>query len=314
MNWLLKNLWLKIIAFVMGLILWIHVATEKTYNYDLRLPITEVMVKPGLALSKEPPDSLLVTVSADGKQLLRYRWRRQGVRINASQYQAGRYTMTLSTMNTFLVNQTDEVTLDEVISPISIPLEIDAQATEEVDIRPQLEIMPDDGFAIGRQIEIEPPQATVIGPRSLLPEIDRIDTEERLLEGLRSTVTIRLALLPPPRWGFRLAPDSVTVTIPVVPVKTRVFEDIPIIVLNAPPDSVTEAQPGAVSLQITGPPTEIDLLNRNALSASVDYRAADSMGRARVRVESPPKFTLKDVSVDTIQIITLPSDTTATEN
>ena len=304
MKWLLNNLGLKITAFVMGLLLWVHVATEKTYNYDLRLPITEIMLKPGLALAKEPPDSLMVAVSATGKQLLRRRWRDQGLRINASQYQVGRYALTVSTVNTFLVNQLDPVSLDEVISPTSIPLEIDVEGTAEVPIVPSVEPEPDEGFAIGREITADPPSATVIGPRSLLSEITSIATEERVLEGLRSSVTIRLGLIPPPHFGFQLQPDTVTVTIPVVPVKTRVYEDLPVVVLNAPPGVPATCKPSAVNLEITGPPVDIDLLNRNALSASVDFRATDSAGYAPLKIEYPPKFQLKKASADRVRIMT----------
>lgn len=307
MKWLLNNFWLKIIAFIMGLLLWIHVATEKTYNYELRLPVTEVMLKPGLALSKEPPDSILVAVAASGKQLLRRQWRQQGLRINASQFQAGRYSMTLSTANTFLANQTDPVALDEVVSPVSVPLEIDVEATEDVAIEHAVETVPDDGFAIGRQIVVEPASAKLIGPRSLLSEITRIETESRQLEGLRSTVSVRLALISPPRYGFHIEPDSVTVTIPVVPVKTRVFSDLPVIILNAPPDTSVSADPNSLNVEITGPPDDIDLLNRNALSVSVDYRKRDDDGLAPVKVESPPKFSLRKASSDSVRLVVSPN-------
>jgi len=302
MKWLLNNLGLKITAFIMGLLLWIHVATEKTYNYDLRLPITEIMLKPGLALAKEPPESLLVAVSATGKQLLRRRWREQGLRINASQYQAGRYALTVSSVNTFLVNQLDPVSLDEVISPTSIPVEIDVEGMADVPIVPSIEPEPDEGFAIGREIIVEPASAAVIGPRSLLSEITTIATEERVLEGLRSNVTVRLELVPPPHFGFQLQPDTVMVTIPVVPVKTRVYEAVPIVVLNAPPDTPATCEPSVVDLEITGPPVDIDLLNRNALSASVDFRAADSIGFATLKIEYPPKFQLKKASADRVRL------------
>ncbi len=40
MKSLLENFWLKIVALIMGLLLWFHVATEKIYNYEVRVPIS----------------------------------------------------------------------------------------------------------------------------------------------------------------------------------------------------------------------------------------------------------------------------------
>ena len=110
MNWLLKNFWLKVVAFTLGMMVWVHVATEKTYNYEFRLPVTEITVGEGLALSQPPPDSLIVSATASGKQLLRSRWRLEGLRINATQYQAGRFNVNLTTQNISLVYQLADVT------------------------------------------------------------------------------------------------------------------------------------------------------------------------------------------------------------
>ena len=55
----------------MGFLIWFHVVTEKEYSYELRMPVTEITLQDGLTLSKKPPDSLLVAVTATGKQLLR---------------------------------------------------------------------------------------------------------------------------------------------------------------------------------------------------------------------------------------------------
>src|SRR3989304_9339473 len=106
---LLHNFWLKIMALVMGLLVWLHVATEKTYEYELKLPITHVALKDSLTLSRQPPDSLLVAVSANGKQLLRRKWRDRGLRVNASQYRPGRFTLSFSTENTSLAGPSSDV-------------------------------------------------------------------------------------------------------------------------------------------------------------------------------------------------------------
>ncbi len=302
MKWLLNNFWLKVVAFAAGLLVWFHVATEKSYDFDITLPVTEIALKDQLALSKEPPDSLFVSVSATGKQLLRHEWRDRGVRINATQYQAGRYSLSLSKLNTFLVYTEDLISLDEVISPVTVPLEIDVESASSVKVVPDLDVSADEGFAIGQELVVVPPTVRLTGPRSKVGLITSLPTEPKKLGGLKNPVTMRLALIPPKGFGFHLAPDSVTVTVPVVPVKTRVYEDIPVVVFNAPPDVVVTTDPKVVRLEIIGPPDDIDLLNRNALTASVDYRRQNTENRAGIKVDCPPNFRLKRASDQSVHI------------
>ena len=303
MNWFFKNFWLKIIAFVMGLLVWFHVATEKTYNYELRLPVTEIMLGDELSLSEAPPDSLLVSVSATGKQLLRRNWRKEGLRVNATQYRAGRHNMALARANTSLVYTDDIMSLDEIIAPASIALEIDEKVTKSVRVEPDLDVTADDGFAVGQELMVVPEEVALIGPRSRLGRITEVSTERRRLSGVRNPVTIEVALVAPEGFGFELQPDSVRVTIPVVPVKTRVYEDIPVVVFNAPPLVKVATDPVSLRVEITGPPEDIDLLNRNALTLSVDYRQMDASLKAAVKVDLPPGFSLKRLNRDSVIIL-----------
>jgi YbbR domain-containing protein len=303
MKWLWQNFWLKIIAFGMGLLVWIHVATEKTYNYDIRLPIAEIQLNDGLALSRVPPDSLRVSVTATGKQLLRRTWRELGVRINASQFEVGRHALNLTTGNTFLVYTSQFMSLDEIISPTTIQLEVDDEASTQVPVKADFEITADEGFAVGQNLIIVPEQVTLTGPESRLDRISEVMTEPRRLTGIRNPVTIDVALVTPSGFGYRLRPDSARVTVPVVPVKTRVYEGVPVVVFNAPPLVRVATEPSSLRVEITGPPEDIDLLNRNALTLSVDYRHINASSRAAVKVDLPPGFGLKRLSEDSVLIM-----------
>ncbi len=120
-----EHLWIKIIAILLGLLLWFHVATEKIYTYQLYLPISDIILADGLTLSTNPPDSLMVTVSATGKQLMRKKWRDRGLRIIASQFDMGKHNIPLNTSNTFISSPTSDVMLEEILSPSNINISVD---------------------------------------------------------------------------------------------------------------------------------------------------------------------------------------------
>ncbi|MEW6051932.1 MAG: YbbR-like domain-containing protein [Candidatus Zixiibacteriota bacterium] len=303
MKWLIDNFWLKLVALAMGLLIWLHVATEKMYNYELRLPVTKVDLKENHTLASPPPDSVTVTVSAKGKQLLRLNWRQQGVRISATKYASGHYTIPLGTDNTYLVNPTKNVLLDEIIAPATVDLDIDVESKIDVLVTPDLAATADDGFAVSRRIDAIPPRVSLYGPKSQLRGIATVFTERKELSGLRSSVTVRVPLVAPKGIGMRLVPDSTTLNIDVVPVKTRVYERLPIVVYNAPPNQPVTTYPSFIRVELTGPPEDIDLLNRNALTVSADYRMMNRTSVAPLKIDCPANFRVKKSSADSVKIL-----------
>lgn len=301
---ILDHFWLKITALILGLLLWFHVATEKTYNYQLLLPVEEVSLEKALALSQALPDSIMTVVSATGKQLLRQKWRDRGLRIVATQFSAGQHELQLTTSNTFLISPSADVSLDEIVSPASITLHIDRRSEVMVKVEPDIITEPAEGFAVSEITATIPPEVKLIGPQSAIRRITEVHTVMKELSGLRNTLTLTLPLALPESYGVNLEPDSVSVTVRVVPVKTRVFEDVPVVIYNSPPGQNVAARPSSIRIELTGPPADIDLLNKNALIASADYTRIDTTGRAALKIDCPSKFRVRRASVDSVTLAT----------
>ncbi|MEE8576677.1 MAG: CdaR family protein [candidate division Zixibacteria bacterium] len=302
---LLDNVWLRIIALVLGLLIWLHVATNKNYTHELKLPITDISLADSLTLASHPPESVLVSLSATGKQLLRKKWRRLGLRLNAVGYLPGRYQVALSTSNLSLVDQPSQLSLNEVLVPQQLNLEIDQLATVRRPIVAGFVAVPDDGFAINHPVEFDPDSVTVTGPRSLIGRVGEIRTGPRQLPGLRDDVTLTLPLIDPELIGVSLDPDSVRVMLHVVPVKTRVFENIPISVFNVPTNLAIRVVPAVVRIELTGPPVEADQLRDGAITVSIDYNQASQSKPMPLKIDCPPAFKVKSSSADSAMIILL---------
>ncbi len=303
MTKILENFWLKIMALVMGLVLWFHVATEKEYNHEITLPVNEILLDESLTLANLPPDSITIAVAATGKQLLRSKWQRRGVRINATPYGTGRSVINLSTDNVSLVSAPTEIFLDEVISPSSVSLDIDQEIVKELDVTVDLVTEPDEGFVVSRISPPSPSKVTVTGARSFLRKLHEVSTQRKELTKLRHNLDVSLKLQPPEGYDIRLSPDSVKVTINVVPVKTRVFEEVPVVIYNAPVGESVRAVPPSINLELTGPPKDIDLLNRNALVVSADYRERDGNNNAPIKIDCPSHYRVKEASVDSVKLV-----------
>lgn len=306
MKRLLNNLWLKLLALLVGLLVWFHVVTEKTYTYEVTLPVTDVDLRDDLILATLPPDSIAIIVSAKGKQLVQNSWRELGLRINISKLPVGRHTIYLTPENIQLFAPHKNVTLEEVLAPAQWEIEIDPKVTVELPITPTVIASPDDGFAVSRRIEATPSRAKLTGPRTIVKALSGLITETKELSGLRNSVTVPAAIVLPAGMGMVVVPESVMVRVDVVPVKTRVYDNLPIAVYHLPDDYSAKTNPQFVRVELTGPPEDIELLNKNALTVAADYSKMTREGMAGISVDCPASFKVKTVSVDSVRILAAP--------
>jgi YbbR domain-containing protein len=299
---LFENIRIKLMALAMGLLLWIHVATEKVYNHEVTLPVRDVLLKDHLALAESPPESLTVVVAAKGKQLLRHKWRERGVRINASLMSVGRDELTLTSSNTTLI-KAEEVTLEEVVIPRSVTLQVDNLTHKSVQVVPDIVPVPDEGYTVRRISEPSPAEVLLSGPRTLIKDVTTIATIRKEVKPLRTDLTLTVPLVTPAGYGIKVKPESVTLTLEVVPIKTKSFPAVPIVVVNAPAGKSARTSPASVQLELTGSPDEIDRLDPGTVLASVNYDEADALGLAQVRLSFPAGFKLKRTSIRQTRII-----------
>lgn len=307
MKGFLDNIWLKILALVMGLLVWFHVATEKMYTYQVRLPVTKIDHREDLTLATIPPDSVLVTVSAKGKQLVQNAWEQNGLRINMSKLNSGHHTVNLTPENTFLYSPRKNVMLEEVVSPSQIELDLDTRVSVTLPVHPDVVASADDGFAVIRAIEPTPNKVVLTGPRSVIRGLKSLSTEHKDLDGLRNSISIQAAVRPPDGYAMHVDPDTVTLQIDVVPVKTRVYDNMPVVIYHAPNDVRVVTNPPSVRVELAGPPEDIELVNRNALTVAADYRKMSPTGMAPLIVDCPANFQVKGVSADSVRILTTPN-------
>lgn len=285
------------------MLLWFHVATEKTYHYQFRLGISEILLGDSLTLSEDTPDSILVNVSATGKQLLRTGWKRRGLRISAGSLRKGPNLFMLSTANTTMIDAGGFISLDEIVSPTKMMLVIDKLSETTVKVVPDIDVTPDEGLALVQIGVPEPSEVVLSGPRELLRDLEIIRTEHVVLSKVRDNLTLKVPLLAPKGQFVRLRPDSVSLSIEVVPVKTRVFEDIPIVIYNSPPGRKLSLEPSTVRVEVTGSPAGVDRLAPGALIASIQFQQLDGATMASIKVDVPSGFSVKRHTPDSTRVI-----------
>lgn len=302
MTKLIENLWVKIAAILLAVLLWFHVVTDKVYQNEINLPLMQVDLTGELVLAEPPPDSINVTVSATGKMLLRTNWKKRGVKLAVNRSYAGKFRVDVTPGNLSLV-KAEKVDLIDVISPREIALSCDLKVEKKVPVKSKITILPDEGYAIINDDSIIPGIVTAVGPRTQMTSLRYLETEEKTLEGARDDFSKRIALSYPEIYGLKIEPDSVVAYINVVPVKRRIFPNVIVNLINAPRGREYEIIPSLIELEVAGRADAVDSLTSSHFSALADYILADSNGFIPVQVVTPSAISLLYKSADSVRIV-----------
>jgi YbbR domain-containing protein len=300
---LFENLWVKIAALLLAILLWFHVATEKVYQNEINLPLTLVDLAEDLVLVEPPPESVTVLVSAVGKRLLRTDWKKRGAKLVVTGSRAAKFKTEVSTSNLSLV-KADKVDLIEVLAPREVVLKCEIRTEKVVPIRSRVVVLPDEGYAADDNDSIVPASAVVSGPRNPVSRLRFIETEEKIVEGVRNDFSMRVALSLPDTYGMTVDPDSVVSYVRVTPVKRRVFENINIGLINSPDGENYDILPSSLALRVAGKSGDIDSLSADLISVIADYILTDSNGFIPVQIAVPPSISVLYQSVDSVKLIT----------
>ncbi|UCD16322.1 MAG: YbbR-like domain-containing protein [Candidatus Zixiibacteriota bacterium] len=299
---LFDNLWVKIAALLLAFLLWLHVATEKVYQNQITLPIAQVELPGGLVLVEPPPESVLVSVTAIGKALLRSDWKRSGARLVITGARPGRFKQEIGTENLSLV-EPQRVNLVEVAAPREYFFNCDRLIEKAVPVRSRVVIEPDDGFAIGNADSIIPAAVTIAGPRGSLNGVESIETISEHLEGVRNNFELKVALAHPDIYNLTITPDSVKLYVNLVPLKTREFAGVALRLKNLPFRQTVNFTPRSVDILVRGPMEVVDGMSSFGIEATADYRLLGIDSLIPVELSLPPSVILVRSSVDSVRII-----------
>ncbi|MCX6826367.1 MAG: hypothetical protein NTV06_03725 [candidate division Zixibacteria bacterium] len=296
-----KNLWVKLAAIILAILLWVHVATNKVYQKEVTIPLSQIEFSGKLVLVEPPPESVKVIVSTIGKRLLRTDWKRKGLKLVVNRTTPGKFKADV-TVGTITLAKSEKVDIVEVVSPREIELNCDRRLEKKVPARSQLIVLPGEGFTVSKRDSLLPAMITVSGPWEKISTLDHISIRKETFENVRNNFSVKEHLELPYIYGMKAFPDTVAVFITVTPIKTRVFADLIIKLKNIPPGKSYDIIPAKIELRVSGSPGIIDTLSSGTLSAIADYSLVDGRGIVPIEVICPPSIFIVRRSVDSIRV------------
>ena len=218
-----NNLGLKLIALFLASVLWIIVSAqrrEQVTEQAFRLPLQFTGIPEGLIVTSDLPDFITVRIRGPESRIEAFSARNRSVQVDLSQASAGEIDQAITAQQINLQDDLDIVAID----PPRVTLELEQRDQKLVPVRPFTVGTLPANFQLG-EVSVNPAQARISGPESAIEETTEVATERIILSQRRNSFTLQRVSLVTDDPLIRVEPQSVQVTIVVLPVLEETEEE-----------------------------------------------------------------------------------------
>jgi len=303
----LRSNWpVKASAFAIGLVLWAHVKTDRSYEDVVPVPLVVSESSGRFVVANELPTHVNVQVKGTGKELLFASHRgRVVLRPRISKRQA--ITMDIGVEHVEGIAGDGEVVAVGIMAPTSVHLDFDYQETREVPVEARVGLRLRDGYTQVGDIAIAPPSVRIRGPRRFVRGIKSVFTDsvsfDDVAEATRASARVEL----PPHMNLIAMPGEVTMGIEVQVLVERRLMDIPIRVVRKPRSVQVTTVPEFVTVDVKGGDKVIGAFTDDECVVELNYRLRYIRGLddLDLRVRLPDDVRLVRVSPATASLVML---------
>jgi YbbR domain-containing protein len=288
-----RNLGLKALSVAIAVLIWLSVSGEQIVDRSLRVPLELENTPENLELVDIPPSSVDVRVRGPSGLLSHLAAGDIVAVLDLSTARPGRRLFSLTPDR---VRGPSGVQVAQV-SPSTIGLEFERLSSRWVRLVPDVEGQPAPGYAV-ESATCEPQSVEVVGPDTVLRQLNRVMTEPVSVAGasapVRELVTIGVSAP-----GLRLrAPGKATVTVNIRPLPVeRVVRGVPIRLRNLPAQRTGTVTPAEVTVDVKGAKEIVEGLTSERFAAWVDLADARP-GRYNLQVHLDPPQRVDVVRVE----------------
>jgi|GEM_PF-1794701 YbbR domain-containing protein len=284
-------------SFLLAVLLWVAVTTDKIYTIHITVPLQIKQVAPGYVLKEMPPRYAVLKVRGKGRALITLYFYKPKINLELPQIKRSTTLHLMDYANQIYVGQDLGVHLEDIIQPREIKLKVDRYTEMPKPVKIKHQIKPLPGFVLSG-IRVKPDSVQVGGPVSLVKKISFIVSESIKRENVRYPFDAQLNLISPKPGILHLSPQYVSVHFDIEQIVERTVYNIPIQIIGLPPGLDAKAEPPVVSVRVKGSEQKVAALTRDQITAVFDYQKEYRMGRSYYA----PHMEVSD-GVDIIKVI-----------
>jgi hypothetical protein len=284
---------------------WFINKLSQTYTSNTTFTITYTNIPSEFLLANTPKKELQVRLKAAGFQFLGYHLKPKEIKLDVSKvmHKDDSYYLTSDQIRIQLEAQLNNYsTLTDFDSDI-IYFDFTSLKTKKVPVRAMIELTFAANHILEGQILSQPDSIQISGPKSQIDTINVIETELLKIDDLNNSFSNEVALkLPKQLNGTTFSNNFVRVIGNVVKFSELVIE-VPVTVINLPPDVKVRTFPEIVEVRCQGTLERLKELEAKDFEVVADYSnvSSETGNRLSVRLTQYPK-TLNNAMIDTNEI------------
>lgn len=301
-DFLTKNIALKIVAFILALMFWFNVVTNKSYEHEFDVSFQIQDISENLILTTPPPEQIKVRLSGTGKQIIAFLVKKPTLLYSASEFERGIYKIELKPED---LSFNDEITAHIVAihEPQNFTFKFEKLEERTVKIKADVKIKPAPGYTLIGDLMIEPDSIKISGPRRFVRYLKSISTEKLELDNIKKSVNTNLALNLVDSMFLRPEVNFVKVVRQVVPLIEKKIGPVEIQTYNSKLYQTIDFAPESLHVIIEGPKGIIDSLNPSNFSVSLNFRNIEPGTTAVLpKIVVPTGYRLIDTEPNSISV------------
>jgi YbbR domain-containing protein len=285
-----------------SILLWVFVSFSEDFSITLNLPTQVIAIPENNSVSSVSSDEVTISIKGQGWQLAQHTLGRDPKFFIPCPTEKG--TQEVSARNVIHANTWLSTSLQLVeISPEKIKITVEPTKTKKVEIIPVVSLTFKPGYGLVSPILIEPDSVEITGPKSLVEEINIINTENKIITKLESETSLILNIENPKYLLTNISECKISFDVQKIVDKT--FEDLDVQTLKIPSRYELILLPNKINVVIRGGIIQLSKMKKEDLNVFVKFEQAlnDTGGAIEPIIEIPEFTSLVDIKPNRLEYI-----------
>ncbi|MBN2541728.1 YbbR-like domain-containing protein [bacterium] len=270
----------KIFSLVIAIVIWFHVITEQSFEYEFDCILKIVNIPTGYVVLSDIPKRVKIRFEGKGKELMKMYFKEQDVLIDAAGFKYGNRRYELSSRDVDLPES--HVSVKEIISPKAIPIFLDRYITANLPVRSNLYITTSPGNLLAGEPSFDPAEIVVEGPQEIVDKMDSVTTVSDSLININKSMT-KLIDLSVDDSLLIYIPSKTTVNIEVEQAFVKPIFSLPVSLINIPKGIRASLSKDMIDLECIGNKNNIENLNEKDIEVFIDFDDVSKIGPERLK-------------------------------
>ncbi len=263
------NLPIIVSATLLSIVLWVSISLSEQYYITINIPLKIINLPDGYSVGPNVPETISIRIKSRGWNILELQQIANPVFYASASNEPGKSKINLKSSLAENGWLSQDVQVLE-ISPETIQLNMDRTESKYVKIQSEAVIFFKEGYGLARPPVLAPDSVKIFATGKSLDKIDFVKTASAQFDNIEEPFSTKLQLAKIS--GVEYNVSSVECYFDVQKVVDHDFENIPVNVINVPPDRKVVLSPGQITIGVKGGINVLAKLSADNFKAVIDFK------------------------------------------